>query len=221
MAAPLLAVPMLGKALALLKGGKVLAAGANAAKYAAGIPGATKQLALNLGGGAAKSAAAQAGKAAATQGGKQGLMRMAGDKLTDVGRFFVNNAGDTKTEVALRLAPDLAFGTLAGVMTPGDLGDKVIAGTTQAAGGALGGIGMAGLAKKMGASPGIATLADMGGSIAGDMIGMNAADTLMRAKGGGLTPYERMALEQEEMMRRQMAAEMYGGDPFLATNGLA
>lgn len=242
MAFPFAAIPLVGKALTALKGGSALKAAAGfgaglpksaaAAKVMSGMPGAAMKTATGkarMAGEALKKAATEKANIKYLKdnygvdvgGTVRDVMGKGPNMLSDVGKFFVNNAGDTRTEVALRLAPDLAFGTLAGVMTPGDLGDKVIAGTAQAAGGALGGIGAAGLAKKMGASPGIATLADMGGSIAGDFVGMATADNLMRAKGGGLTPYEKMALEQEEMMRRQMAAEMYGGDPFMATNGLA
>ena len=207
---PALGIPFV-KALTAL--GVLLAAGANAAKYAAGVPGSTKQLAFNFG----KDAAAQGVKEniaragigairdqATKEAGKGGIMRMAGDKLGDFGKFFINNAGDTKTEVALRLAPDLAFGVLGGAMTPGDLGDKLIAGTTQAAGGALGGIGLAGLARKRGANPGIQTLVDMGGSIAGDFIGMNVGDSLMRIKGGGMTPYEKQYALQDEARKQQI-----------------
>ena len=69
MAFPLAAIPMvgtlgskLGAALKALNIGKTVAAGTNAAKYAAKVPGATKQLSLNL--------------------GKDGAKRMAGDALT-------------------------------------------------------------------------------------------------------------------------------------------
>ena len=127
--------------------------------------------------------------------------------------------------MAARLAPDVAFGVLGGVMTPGDLGDKVIAGTTQAVGGGLGGLAAAGAARKLGAGEQIQTLVDFGGSMVGDQIGFAAGDALMRAKGGGTTPYEKMGIQQEEMLRQQIEAEMaqkygMGGDPFLMQNGL-
>ena len=240
MAAPLLGIPLLAKALTAIKGGSALKAAAGfgaglpkaaaATKVVGGMPGAAKTVSLvgGMPGAAMKTAATKTGAAAnAAKAGineirrkateelaEDGLMRMAGSKLADVGRFFVNNAGDTKTEVALRLAPDLAFGVLGGVMTPGDLGDKIIAGTTQAAGGALGGIGAAGLARKMGANPGIQTLVDMGGSIAGDFIGMNVGDSLMRVKGGGMTPYEKQYALQDEARKQQIL------DEFLMANGL-
>ena len=84
----LIGIPILAKALTALKGGKMLAAGANAAKYAAGVPGATKQLAFKFGKDAAaqvKENIARAGigairDQAAKEAGKGGIMRMAGDK---------------------------------------------------------------------------------------------------------------------------------------------
>ena len=48
--------------------------------------------------------------------------------------------GVTPTNIAMNFGPDAFFGVLAGAMTPGDLGDKLIAGTSTAAGGALGGV---------------------------------------------------------------------------------
>ena len=157
-------------------------------------------------GGIGAAAKSLGGKAMAGKG-----MRMAGDALKGTGKFFLNNAGNTKTEVAMRLAPDLAFGVLGGAMTPGDLGDKVIAGTAQAAGGALGGIGMAGLAKKAGLNSGIQTLADMGGSIVGDQIGFQGGDALLRVKGGGMTPYERQAMEADAQYRAQLEQDLVTG----------
>ena len=152
--------------------------------------------------------------------------RMAGDALKGTGKFFLDNAGANTGERLMRIGPDVLFGGMAAVQTPGDLGDKLIAGSTQALGGALGGIGAAGLAKKMKVGPGGQLMADMGGSYAGDFIGMAAGDSLMRAKGGGLTPWERLNAEHDAERQRQLEQELrmvygLGGDPFLADNGLA
>ena len=43
-------------------------------------------------------------------------------------------------EIAFRVVPDVGFGILEGAMTPGDLGDKILAGTGTAVGGVTGGI---------------------------------------------------------------------------------
>ena len=200
MAIPLIPAAIAGgsKLLAALRGAKVLGSVVNAAKG------------LGTAANAVKGAKAT---------------RMAGDALRGTGKFLMDSAGGSKSLMAQRLAPDVAFGVLGGVMTPGDLGDKVIAGTTQAVGGGLGGLAAAGAARKLGAGEGIQTLVDFGGSMVGDQFGYAAGDALMRAKGGGTTPYEKMSIEQEEMLRQQIEAEMaqkygMGGDPFLMQNGL-
>ena len=48
--------------------------------------------------------------------------RMAGDLIE---KLF--GKGATGLDIGMRVAPDLAFGVLEGVMTPGDLGDKISA----------------------------------------------------------------------------------------------
>ena len=90
-----------------------------------------------------------------------------------------------------------------GVMTPGDLGDKIIAGSGAAIGGATGGLALG----KLGGSTPAGFLLDMGGSIAGDMVGRAGSDMILRGKdkisgGEGLTPYEKMGRQQQlEMMQ--------------------
>ena len=178
-----------------------------------------------LGAGTVKAGAAGAGAFAKGAAAR----RMAGEALGKTGSFLLKNAGANKGEVAMRLGPDLFFGGVQGVMTPGDLGDKLIAGTTTAVGGAVGGIGAGGLARKFGADGMTQTMADLAGSYGGDFAGMAVGDGIMRGKdklfgGEGLTPYERQGKEYEEAMRQQMEQEIlakYGMDPFMATNGLA
>jgi hypothetical protein len=48
-------------------------------------------------------------------------------------------------QVGMRVVPDALFGGLAAIQTPGDLGDKLIAGSTSALGGSLGGLSLGGL----------------------------------------------------------------------------
>ena len=88
--------------------------------------------------------------------------RMAMQALKGSGHFLKSNMGANAGEVALRVVPDIGFGVLAGVQTPGDLGDKLIAGGSQAMGGILGGVGAAGAVRKMGGGQAIQNLADMG-----------------------------------------------------------
>ena len=167
--------------------------------------------------GPAKTAAAASGmlKGAAAK-------RFAGHALTKVvGKELMSKPG----ELAYRLAPDVAFGVMGAVQNPGDLGDKLIAGTTQALGGGLGGIVAGRGARAIGMGERAAGMVDMGASIAGDMVGMGVGDNLMRIKGGGLTPYEKQAAAADDAYRKQIEQELLakygmGGDPFLYENGL-
>ena len=194
MAAPLLALPALAKALAYAKG-------------LTGLGGAVK-------GGAATLSALGKGQAA-----RMAAKKFAGDALAKAGTMVPKSVGDAtqmivgkdlynnKGQLIGRLAPDALFGVVTGAMTPGDLGDKLIAGTASAAGGGLGGIAAGRLANaaKLGETAGF--IADLGGSIAGDMVGMKLAEDAMRIKGGGTTAMEREMMEQDAIYRAQLEQE--------------
>ena len=162
----------------------------------------------------AKEALFGLGKESLKQGGKavaagQAGRRMAGNALGGVGKagkFIWNQSGNSNIERSMRLGPDALFGGMAALQTPGDLGDKLIAGTTQAAGSIGGGLAMS----KMPGIRGTAMegLADMGGSIAGDFVGMYGGDALLRAKGGGMSPWEKMQMEGNEQMRQEMEQQI-------------
>ena len=107
------------------------------------------------------------------------MLRLAGTALKNTGKFLINNMGQGPGEIALRIVPDVGFGVLAATQTPGDLGDKLIAGGSQAAGGILGGVGTVGLLRKVRGlenQQGLLNLADMAGSVAGDFAGMAVGD---------------------------------------------
>lgn len=194
MAAPLLALPALAKALAYAKG-------------LTGLGGAVK-------GGAATLSALGKGQAA-----RMAAKKFAGDALAKAGTMVPKSVGEAtqmivgkdlynnKGQLIGRLAPDALFGVVTGAMTPGDLGDKLIAGTASAAGGGLGGIAAGRLANaaKLGQTAGF--VADLGGSIAGDMVGMKLAEDAMRIKGGGTTAMEREMMEQDAIYRAQLEQE--------------
>ena len=121
--------------------------------------------------------------------------------------------GMSKAEIAMRLAPDAMFGVLEGAMTPGDLGDKLIAGTGSAIGGGMGGLALG----RLGGPGAMGTVLDMAGSIGGDMLGREASSAILRGKdalmgGQGLTPYEKMSEQQALAMmqsgRTQALAEL-------------
>jgi len=193
MAIPLIgaAIPFLGKAFSLAKGLAGLKGAAGAASAVKGVAGH----------GAAKAAI--------------GGMRFAGPKLST----FASNASGlmpkTAAEWGMRVAPDAIFGTMAGAMTPGDLGDKLIAGGAATAGGALGGLGLraavGGMAPKLMSSPIVDITSEMIGGIGGDMAAQGVADGILRVKGGGTTPYEKMANEQQRELEQRILQQYLSG----------
>ena len=185
-----MAIPLIGAALpAMAKLGAALK-GLGAAK--------TTQLAIP-----GLQAAAGGGKMAAAK-------KFAGDALTK----YMGPGGVTPGNLAANFAPDLVFGAMQGAMTPGDLGDKLIAGTTTAVGGALGGVGAVSALGKYGQTGGGRMLAEFGGGYGGDMVGQAVGDTLLRAKNNGMTPWEMQGQQADAQYQQQII------DDFLARNGL-
>ena len=142
-----------------------------------------------------------------------GIGRMAMQALKGSGHFLKSNMGANAGEVALRVVPDIGFGVLAGVQTPGDLGDKLIAGGTQAMGGVLGGVAAGGAVRKMGGGGALQNLADIGGSVAGDFAGMAVGDNLMRGKdlvmgGKGQTAWERMGEAEQAAYAEELKGQI-------------
>ena len=151
---------------------------------------------------------------------KAKILRKAGEAIGLGGRLKAAIGGSSELnpqvmDYVMTLGPDVLFGGFAAAQTPGDAGDKLIAGVSQAIGGGLGGVGLTALTGNTGKYR-FAT--DLGGSIVGDMAGMAVGDNLLRAKdkiggGQGQTPYERMSTQQQEefakMLRQQILTE-YG-----------
>jgi len=184
------------------KGALGLAAKGGAAKLAGAAAGAGVRAAAGSKLAAALTAAKGLGTAGGVRGAAVGGTRMAGRALGGLWK----HSGTTNIERTLRLGPDLVFGGMAAANTPGDFGDKLIAGGTQA----IGSIGLGLGASKL---PGVRGtqlegLADMSGSIAGDFGGMYLGDALLRAKGGGTTPWEKMQMEGNEQMRRELEQQV-------------
>ena len=138
------------------------------------------------------------------------MRRKAGQLLaTILKRGFAPDPNEKITKQVLgRIAPDVFFGGLAAAQTPGDAGDKLIAGATQAIGGGLGG----GLVT--GATGGrLGMLGEFAGGYGGDMLGFGIGENLMRAKdkltgGEGMTPYERMSAEQQAQFAEQLRQQI-------------
>lgn len=177
-----------------------------------------------LKGGSMVGKAAKAGmgtyKALSKAGLPKGVARFAGDKVNKMGRGlsvegFKKNLGIpmTKGDIAMTVAPDLLFGGIAAATTEGDIVDKALAGAGSAVGGIAGGVGLRGV---LGPKSGIGVLGtEMVGGIVGDQVGYGAAEALIRAKHGGMTPAEQQMAAADEAYKRQLY------DQFLAENGLA
>ena len=214
----------IGATSAILAGSKL----AKALAFAKGITGL---------GGAVKGGSATLAALGKGQAARMAAKKFAGDALAKAGTMVPKSVGEAtkmivgndlynnKGQLIGRLAPDAVFGVMTGAMTEGDIGDKLIAGTASAAGGGFGGIALGRAGQRFGNTTGF--LADMGGSIAGDMVGMKLADDIIRLKGGGTTPMEKQMMEQDALYRAQLEQEFLrkygmGGtvDPMMASNGL-
>ncbi len=120
------------------------------------------------------------------------MLRRAAGAALGLGKSLFKGMGPT--EIIGRLAPDALFGVIEGASTPGDLGDKIIAGSGSAIGGAMGGLALG----KLGGNTPAGFLLDMGGSIGGDMVGRMASDQALRGKeeiraGEARTPFEKIS----------------------------
>ena len=100
---------------------------------------------------------------------------------------------------------DAAFGVMQGVMTPGDLREKLIAGTTTAVGGGLGGLGTSAmLPGKMKTNQLIRQPVEVIGGYGGDILGQMVGDQAQRMTSpDGKTAYDRLADEQRRQIEQQ------------------
>jgi hypothetical protein len=144
------------------------------------------------------------GKGAAAKTAMGGVKKFAGNALAN----YMGPGGVTAGNIAANFAPDAVFGVMQGAMTPGDLGDKIIAGGSTAIGGALGGVGAVSALGKFGQQGGGRMLAEFGGGMLGDMGGQMVGDQVLRAKGGGLTPWEKVQQEGDQEYRQQLEREV-------------
>lgn len=211
--APIVAIPLLAKALGFAKG--LAGAKSVTSGMMAGVKGAGAMAGLK---------GQAAGAALRHRIADEGIRRFAGRKLHDAGSTLLKSAiPNDPADAAMIYGPDAAFGLISAAMTPGDLGDKLIAGTSTAVGGSLGGVAGRSLVSPQ--KQGLRFMADMAGGFAGDSAAMGVSDALLRLKGGGTTPYEKLALEQQEQiqqdaLRQLLAGRGYPGDSALAQTGL-
>ena len=105
---------------------------------------------------------------------------------------------------------DAAFGVMQGVMTPGDLREKLIAGTTTAVGGGIGGLGASAmLPGKAKTNMLIRQPVEVAGGFIGDMAGQMVGDQTQRlTSADGKTAYERLADDQRRQIEQQTLAAL-------------
>ena len=119
-----------------------------------------------------------------------------------------------KGEMLARLSMDAVGGAMAAAYTPGDLGDKIIAGTAATLGGAAGGLALGRLG-----GPGVTgTALDFAGSIGGDMAASLLGEQVMKGKSalmgeGFKSPYQKLSEEQQTQLAnaiREDVMRQYG-----------
>jgi hypothetical protein len=120
-----------------------------------------------------------------------------------VGRFAGSLLkGVPREEMFVRLGTDALGGLMAAAYTPGDLGDKLIAGGAATIGGAAGGLALG----KLGGKNQLAAVGlDMAGSIGGDMLLSRMGEEVMKGKSymqgeGYMSPYEKLGAEQQQAL---------------------
>ena len=113
-------------------------------------------------------------------------------------------------EKAMRFGMDGVYATMGAIGTPGDLGDKLIAGggdfLTSAGSGILGAAPFKG-------NPNVAGLADNIGSLGGWQLGQPVIEGTMRAKdkvlgGEGLSAYERASQQYDQQLTNQVLMDL-------------
>ena len=186
LAALLSKTPMLAKAVS---GAKGLAGMGGLAGKAGTVAGVGKAHATGV---AARSAIA---------GSKVG--RFAGPKLKAMSDGLAGQMeGMTRRQMIQYFGPDIFIGGVTGAMTPGDLGDKLVAGGISGVAGAAGGVGLR-AALPAAARADFGGIADLAGSFVGDAGGLGVSDAIIRAKNGGLTPAEKSSIQYEEELKQQ------------------
>jgi hypothetical protein len=113
-------------------------------------------------------------------------------------------------EMTARLSMDALGGLMAAAYTPGDLGDKIIAGTASTLGGAAGGLA---LGKLGGGNPMLGTALDFAGSIGGDMAASVLGEQAMKGKSalqgeGFRSPYQKLSDEQQKQLAEAIRADV-------------
>jgi len=203
----------------------------------------TAALLAKLGLGAKLATAATAAKAlvggtaartAVTAGAKRmagsGLLKAVGSNFAKAFPKAINGVPLPGRGIPGSVLPDVAFGVMSGMMQPGDLGDKLITGGTDM----ILGAGLTGGTRGLlGLRPGTtaSNAVEMGLGLGAGMASYPVSEALLRIKGGGQSPYDKLQTEQYAAMQQQVKDDLYAQmmagnrtpyiqDPFLSANGL-
>jgi len=140
------------------------------------------------------------------------LAGMVGKKVLPALRTTMRTSADSDllTDIVANFGIDAAFGVMQGVMTPGDLREKLLAGTSTAIGGGIGGLGLsAALPGKLRTNMIVRQPVEVIGGFTGDFAGQMAGDFAQRlTSADGKTAYERLAEEERRRVEQQTLASL-------------
>ncbi len=117
--------------------------------------------------------------------------------------------GISPQEMAFRIGTDALGGGMAIMYTPGDIGDKLIAGAASTIGGTAGGLALG----KLGGPGMLGNALDLVGSVGGDMGASLLGEQVMKGKSalqgeGFKTPWEKMSEQQQQIMSEQIKQDV-------------
>ena len=135
-----------------------------------------------------------------------------GQKVLPALRSTMRTSADSDllTDIVANFGMDAAFGVMQGVLTPGDLREKFIAGTSTAVGGAVGGLGLSSaLPGKLKTNMLVRQPVEFVGGYAGDFAGETVGDYAQRLTSqDGKTAYERLAEDERRRIEQQTLATL-------------
>ena len=144
-----------------------------------------------------------------------GIARLAGTvgkKVLPALRTTMRTSDDSSllADLVANFGIDAAFGVMQGVMTPGDLREKLIAGTSTAVGGGIGGLGLSSaLPGKLKTNMLVRQPVEFVGGFAGDFAGQAVGDYAQRITSpDGKTAYDRLAEEERRKIEQQTLATL-------------
>ncbi len=131
------------------------------------------------------------------------MIRMAGQAL----KYLTK--GISPQEMAFRIGTDALGGGMAIMYTPGDIGDKLIAGAASTIGGTAGVLALG----KLGVPGMLGNALDLVGSVGGDMGASLLGEQVMKGKSalqgeGFKTPWEKMSEQQQQIMSEQIKQDV-------------